>query len=597
LSKVIGIDLGTTNSCVTLMEGDEAIIIPNSEGNRTTSSVVAFVNGEELVGQIAKRQSVTNSENTVYSIKRLIGKKYSSKDIQSIKKMVPFNIIPADNGDAWVEIDGKQYSPQEISAKILANLKNMAEEYIGEEIKEAVITVPAYFNDMQRQATKDAGKIAGLEIKRIINEPTAAALAYGLDEKDNKIIAVYDLGGGTFDISILSINNGVFKVMATNGNTMLGGEDFDIKIMRYLLAEFKREHGIDLSSDKNALQRIKEAAEKAKHELSSVLEIDINIPFITVDDSGAKHLIATLTRTKLEELVEDLIENTFEPCKKVLEDADITINDIDDIILVGGMTRMVKIQEDVKKFFGLEPNKDVDPDEVVAMGASIQGGVLTGEIEQVVLLDVIPLSLGLETKGGVFVKIIEKNTTIPVRSQEVFTTAVDNQDFVTVHIYQGERDLVVNNNSLAKFELTDIPPAKKGVPQIEVTFDVDTNGILSVSAKDLGTKKEKRVRVKATSGLSEGEIKNIIAEAKKYELEDSQRKKVIELSNELETLLYSAKSMLELSETLPKENIEDLKKGIETSEASLDEKSPYKLQVSIENLTKITHEITEILYK
>jgi len=596
LSKIIGIDLGTTNSCVTVMEGDEVIVIPNSEGSRTTSSVVAFLDNEELVGQIAKRQAATNSERTIYSVKRLIGKKFEDPKVELLREMLPYKIVPADNGDAWVEVDGKKYSPEEISSKILRELKSIAEDYIGEEVTEAVITVPAYFNDSQRQATKDAGKIAGLEVKRIINEPTAAALAYGLKDDRSQTIAVYDLGGGTFDISILTIEDGVFEVKSTNGNTMLGGEDFDIRIMRYLLEHFENETGIDLSNDNTAIQRIKEAAEKAKHELSTVLETEINIPFITADETGAKHLVLELTRYKFEELVDDLIDNTLGPCRLALKDAGLTVDDIDEVLLVGGMTRVPKIAQKVEEFFGKKPHDGIDPDEVVAIGASIQGAVLSGDVEDVVLLDVIPLSLGLEVKGGLFSKLIEKNTTIPIRVSEIFTTATDNQSFVTIKVFQGEREFTKDNRLLAEFELTGIPPAKQGVPQIEVSFDIDTNGILQVSAKDLGTGEQKVVQVKAASGLNESEINAIIEDAEKNKLQDSQNKKIVELSNELDGLLYSAKNLLELGSMLPEEEKEELEKRIEDAKIALKNKSAYDLQMAIENLTVVTHKISELLY-
>ncbi len=596
MSKIIGIDLGTTNSCVTVLEGDEVIVIPNSEGSRTTSSVVAFLDNEELVGQIAKRQAATNSERTIYSVKRLIGKKFEDSKVELLREMLPYSIISANNGDAWVEVDDKKYSPEEISSKILRELKAVAEDYIGEEVTDAVITVPAYFNDSQRQATKDAGRIAGLDVKRIVNEPTSAALAYGLHNDKAQTIVVYDLGGGTFDVSILTIEDGVFEVKSTNGNTMLGGEDFDMRIMKHLLEHFENETGIDLSKDKTAIQRIKEASEKAKHELSSVLETEINIPFITADDTGAKHLVLELTRYKFESLVSDLIESTLAPCRLALKDADMTIDDIDEVLLVGGMTRVPKIYEKVENFFNRKPHNGIDPDEVVAIGASIQGGVLSGEVNDVVLLDVIPLSLGLEVKGGLFSKLIEKNTTIPIRFSEIFTTAVDNQSFVTIKVYQGEREFTKDNRLLADFELTGLPPAKQGVPQIEVSFDIDTNGILQVSAKDLGTGEEKVVKVTAASGLKESEINTIIEDAEKNRLFDSQNKKLVELSNELESLLYSANNLLELGNMLPDEEKEELKNKIEEAEKSLEEKSAYNLQVSIENLTVITHKISELLY-
>ncbi|MBW1973865.1 MAG: molecular chaperone DnaK, partial [Deltaproteobacteria bacterium] len=506
MSKVIGIDLGTTNSCVAIMEGGEPKVLVNSEGSRTTPSVVAFTDtGERLVGQVAKRQAITNYQNTIFAVKRLIGRKYNDPEVQKDIKILPYKIVEAENGDAWVEVRGKRYSPAEISAMVLQKMKQTAEDYLGEKVTEAVITVPAYFNDSQRQATKDAGRIAGLNVLRIINEPTAASLAYGLDKKKDEKIAVFDLGGGTFDISILEIGEGVFEVKSTNGDTHLGGEDFDLRIMEYLADEFKKDQGIDLRNDRMALQRLKEAAEKAKIELSTSLETDINLPFITADASGPKHLNVKLTRAKLEQLVEDLVEKVVKPCETALKDAGLTPNDINEVILVGGMTRMPMVQEKVKQIFGKEPHKGVNPDEVVAIGAAIQAGVLKGDVKDVLLLDVTPLSLGIETLGGVFTKLIEKNTTIPTRKSQIFSTAQDNQPAVTIHVLQGEREMAADNKTLGKFELVGIPPAPRGVPQIEVTFDIDANGIVHVTAKDLGTGKEQSIKITASSGLTEEE--------------------------------------------------------------------------------------------
>ncbi|RMH28429.1 MAG: molecular chaperone DnaK, partial [Planctomycetota bacterium] len=543
MSKIIGIDLGTTNSVVAVMEGTEARVVPNAEGSRTTPSVVAFTpSGERLVGQVAKRQAVTNPERTVYSIKRFMGRRFD--EVSEEMKMVPYKIERAENGDVRVRVGDKTYSPPEISAMVLQKLKQAAEDHLGEKVEEAVITVPAYFNDAQRQATKDAGRIAGLKVRRLVNEPTAAALAYGLDKKKDEKIAVYDFGGGTFDISILEVGDGVVEVKATNGDTHLGGDNVDQRIIDWLLAEFKKDQGIDLGKDAMAVQRLKEAAEKAKIELSSAQETEINLPFITADQSGPKHLNLKLTRAKLEQLVEDLIERSFEPCKKALKDAGLTAKDIDEVVLVGGQTRMPIIQKRVTEFFGKEPHKGVNPDEVVAIGAAIQGGVLRGDVKDVVLLDVTPLSLGIETLGGVFHKLIERNTTIPHRKSEIFSTAADNQTSVEVHVLQGEREMARDNKTLGKFHLVGIPPAPRGVPQIEVTFDIDANGIVNVSAKDLGTGKEQKITITASSGLSEDEIERMVKDAEAHAVEDKERRKRVEAKNQLDTLVYSTEKGL-----------------------------------------------------
>ncbi|WP_108662601.1 molecular chaperone DnaK [Acuticoccus kandeliae] len=545
MSKVIGIDLGTTNSCVAVMDGKNAKVIENAEGMRTTPSMVAFTeDGERLVGQPAKRQAVTNPENTLFAVKRLIGRRYDDPTAQKDKDLVPYKIVKADNGDAWVEARGKSYSPSQISAFILQKMKETAEAYLGETVTQAVITVPAYFNDSQRQATKDAGKIAGLEVLRIINEPTAAALAYGLDKKDGKTIAVYDLGGGTFDVSILEIGDGVFEVKSTNGDTFLGGEDFDIRILDYLADEFKKEQGIDLRKDKLALQRLKEAAEKAKIELSSATQTEVNLPFITADQTGPKHLTMKLSRAKLEQLVEDLVERTMGPCRAALKDAELSAGQIDEVVLVGGMTRMPKIQEKVKAFFGKEPHKGVNPDEVVAIGAAIQGGVLQGDVKDVLLLDVTPLSLGIETLGGVFTRLIDRNTTIPTKKSQVFSTAEDSQSAVTIRVFQGEREMAADNKLLGQFDLVGIPPAPRGVPQIEVTFDIDANGIVNVSAKDKGTGKEQQIRIQASGGLSDSDIENMVKDAESHAEEDKRRRALVEARNQAEALIHSTEKMI-----------------------------------------------------
>ena len=599
MGKIIGIDLGTTNSCVAVMEGGSPTVIANSEGARTTPSVVAVNDsGERLVGQVAKRQGVTNPKNTIFAVTRLIGRKFESPEVENAKGVLPYEIVPAENGDGWVTLKDEKKSPQEISAMILTKMKQTAEDYLGETVTDAVITVPAYFNDAQRQATKDAGKISGLNVQRIINEPTAAALAYGLEKQGERKIAVFDLGGGTFDVSILELGDGVFEVKSTNGDTYLGGEDFDLKLVDYLADEFKKDQGIDLRTDTLALQRLKEAAEKAKHELSSASETDVNLPFITADASGPKHMNTKISRAKFEALCDDLLKRLDNPCRTALKDAGLDAGEIDDVILVGGMTRMPAVQDRVKNIFGKEASKNINPDEAVAIGAAVQAGVLQGDVKDVLLLDVTPLSLGIETYGSVFTKLIEKNTTIPTRKSQVFSTAADNQPAVSIHVLQGEREMASDNKTLGRFELVGIPPAPRGVPQVEVTFDIDGNGIVHVSAKDLGTGKEQSIQITASSGLTEEEIDRMVKDAEAHADEDKERKEKVEVKNSLDSLVYSTeKQLADIGEKLDATDRGNVDTALEAAKKALEEDDLDAIKAATEKLTEAAHKVSEVVYR